>query len=79
MDEERPMGLDSSSIVECSNSQCARAKDQQDNSFKVHPWSTKYVLGPMLEWCDFFCCCIQYQFWYIDTFMKISRTRGTSL
>lgn len=31
MDEERPMGLDSSSIVECSNSQCARAKDQQDN------------------------------------------------
>jgi hypothetical protein len=30
MDEERPMGLESSSIVECSNSQCARAKDQQD-------------------------------------------------
>ncbi len=45
---------------------------------KVHPWSTKHVLGPMqsssmehkicvrsnVGMVRFFCCCIQYQFWY---------------
>jgi hypothetical protein len=37
------------------------------------------VLGPMLEWCDSFVVAYNTNFGTIDTFMKISRTRDTSL